>query len=95
MLEYALGLDPNVPSPNDSLGVSLRDNYLTLAYRRQPGATDLRFLVEFSFDLIAWTGGAVFVSSAANPDGTVTEVWRSPVPATGNSQFARLRVTLE
>jgi len=58
LMEYALGLDPNIPSPNGALGVSFADNYLTLSFRRQPGATDLQFLLEFSSDLIAWTGGA-------------------------------------
>jgi hypothetical protein len=93
-MEYALGSDPNIPSSKGTLIAALVDNFLTLAFRRQPGGADLSYAVEFSFDLIDWSGGAVLVSSTANPEGTVTETWRSPVALVGKHQFVRLRVNL-
>ena len=66
-----------------------------MEFRRQSGATDLRAVVEFSSDLITWTGDAVFVSSRDNPDGTATETHRNPVTMAGSYQFVRLRVSLE
>ena len=94
LMEYGLGSNPNSPSTSAALTAALTDNHLTLTFRRQTRAADLSYDIEFSFDLKIWSGGAELVSSTANPDGTVTETWRSPVQLSGNHQFARLRVTL-
>ena len=95
LMEYALGLDPKIAARSPALRAWLEDNYLHVEFRRQSGATDLRAVVEFSSDLITWTGDAVFVSSRDNPDGTATETHRNPVTMAGSYQFVRLRVSLE
>jgi len=94
LMEYALASDPGAPSPNLMPLPRIVGDYLTVSFRRQPGATDLTYTLEFSTNLTQWTEGSVLVSAASNPDGTVTETWRSLEPLAGNHQFARLRVTL-
>jgi hypothetical protein len=94
LMEYALGSAALVPSPEADPQGRVADGQFTLTFRKQPGATDLRYAVEFSRDLNAWTEGGVLISTVSNADGTVTEIWRRSAPATSRSQFARLRVTL-
>ena len=100
--EYAVGSDPTQRSANavpvavQSVNVSgVVANYLTIGVRRQIGAEDVTYYVEFSDDLAApWSGNGVLVSSAFNGDGTITEVWRAATPASATLKcFARLRVT--
>ena len=75
--------------------VDLTDGYLNLVFRKQAAATDLVYEVGFSFDLVQWSVDGVLISSVPSGDGTRIETWRSPAPAGGQSQYARLRVTLK
>jgi hypothetical protein len=68
------------------------NDYLTLTSRRRVAATDIVFNVECSTDLSDWHANAVLVSSTPNPDGTTTEVWRSPSFAGDASGFIRVHV---
>lgn len=95
LMEYALGSDPRVASVERPLAGTLLEGCLALSFRRQPGAADLDYTVEFSFDLVHWTQDGVWLSTTPNPDGTVTETWRGPSGGAGQSQYARLRVTLK
>jgi hypothetical protein len=73
-------------------------DYLTLSFRRDPGAEEVSYSVETSLDLVAWThhiNDIVRVSVTPNPDGTQTELWRSTKPVTSSLRcYGRLRVTL-
>ena len=71
---------------------SQSDDYLTLAFQRRVAATDIAFNVEYSTDLSTWQPDAELVSSTPNPDGTTTEVWRSPSISGVLSGFMRVRV---
>ena len=94
LLEYALGGDPQVASSTNAAMVELIGNQLAVTFRRPAGASDLKYELEFSSDLLDWTGGAVLSSATTNPDRTVTETWRSPLALNNGRQFVRLRVTL-
>jgi hypothetical protein len=102
VLEYAFAANPKradswklpmiVEVPNGG------DKCLGLRFRRRSGATDLRYLIESSGNLVDWTpaSGVVLTGSEANADGSVTETWRLPA-AMGNEEerFLRLRVTVK
>lgn len=102
LLEYVLGSDPLVPSPDArplgevrSVVVEGReDEYLVLSLVRRPDAVDGVVNVEFADELgDGWVSG-VRVSEVPRVGGVV-EVWRSPVPlAATTAQFARVRVGL-
>jgi len=72
--------------------------YLTLTFTRNPAADEATCIPEVSDNLGVWSddsAGLLRVSITPNPDGTVTEVWRSTVPAsTGRRRFGRVRVTV-
>ena len=74
------------------------DNFLTLSFERDPGADDVAAIPQMTTDLGQWAGPPdtlVRVSIEPNPDGTVTEVWRSSRPVSGAARcFARLRFTV-
>jgi hypothetical protein len=100
-LEYAFNGDPLEPSPHilpaggiQTISVGgIPDEYFVLVVTRRAGTSDIEITVEFSADLVVWTGGAVLVSSILNPDGSTTEVWRSPAPISSHAGwFARVRV---
>ena len=68
--------------------------YLVLSITRSTEPGDLTLAPEFSSDLQTWTPGGVLVESVPNPDGTVTERWRSDAPLASQARtFARLRIT--
>jgi hypothetical protein len=102
LLEYALLGDPSQPTfgilpqvgskTYNVLGVP--GEYLTIEFRRDLGAEDLEYHVEFSSDFVTWTENGVFVDVDHHADGSTTEKWRSSVPmAPGNPhQFARVRI---
>ena len=101
LCEYALGMNPKVPSPPSTIpGVhnytvaTVAADYATLTYTRAIGRDDLTYKVEASGDLAAWSD-AIFVSGpVANGNGTETFVYRHPSPRTAQpQQFLRLKIT--
>jgi hypothetical protein len=102
VLEYAFAANPKradswklpmiVEVPNGG------DKCLGLRFRRRSGATDLRYLIESSGNLVDWTParGVVLNGIEANADGSFTETWRLPA-AMGDAAevFLRLRVTVK
>jgi hypothetical protein len=106
LLEYALNASSGTAGvaalPTSSVTSqtvsSVTADYLTLTFTRVNGAAeDLQFFVEFSGNLTvpsSWQANGTRVSAEAHPNGTVTEVWRAPLPlSSGIQQFGRLRVT--
>ena len=105
LLEFFLGGDPTTPTahllPVARAGVFLVDGvaeeYLTISFPREVGADGLRYVVEFSEDLVTWVADGVRVAQEASglQDGVVTETWRAGHPRGERQiQFARLRVEM-
>ncbi|MBP7949866.1 MAG: lamin tail domain-containing protein [Verrucomicrobiales bacterium] len=70
------------------------DIYALLTFVRREEAPDATFTVQFSTELMTWNIPATLVSSTANGDGTLTEVWRSNAPvSTQNRLFGRVQVS--
>ena len=103
LAEYALGTSPlssDGPAPQQAstasfvVGGAPAAPYLVLAITRSTEPGDLTLVPEFSSDMQTWTPGGVLVESTPNPDGTVTERWRSDAPLASQARtFARLRIT--
>ncbi|MGZ5537627.1 MAG: hypothetical protein ACXWG0_03780, partial [Chthoniobacterales bacterium] len=109
LMEYALGLDPTIATPNGLPVVTLKDysgtQYLSMTFARSTLATDLTYTVQGSSDLITWTDLATSVGGAALSGAglvsetgsapTMTDEVRDTVPfVPANPQrFLRLKVT--
>ncbi len=99
-LEYAFATDPNstgiVPVTAIVLNLpaaSPPGDYLTITFTRRTDVSDLIYTPQFSTDLTAWNPATVLVSSAPNPDGTITETWRPASPVTASARlYVRVRV---
>ena len=98
-LEYAMITNPHQFTPSltgqlQSVTVNTVANpYLTTTFRRLVDANDIIYHIDWSTDCQAWNETAVRVNSTVQYDGTLTETWRSPVPATGAAGFLRVRIT--
>jgi hypothetical protein len=98
-LEHAHGLDPLQPDAGDALQITLENDgaagpFLTLRYRRNPGAIGFQFHVDTAGDLPQWIpDAAVPVGSLViNSDGTETRTLRdTATPADAEKRFIRLR----
>lgn len=101
LLEYALGLDPHSDSraglPFVSTSVDQGELYLTLAFRRPEGRSDIRYAVEVSDDLLDWEE---IENAERNADSLRTDTdgveWLSVRDGqpfrTHESRFMRLRI---
>jgi len=71
----------------------ITSEYQELVVRRNPAAQRVSTRIEFSSNLTDWQLSPVLVSSQNNPDGTVTETYRSPQPVpNGTRGFLRAAV---
>jgi hypothetical protein len=99
-LEHAHGLDPLRRDAADALAITLENDgaagpFLTLRYRRNPGAVGLSFHVDTSGDLPAWTpDNAMPIGSPLfNSDGSETVTLRDIAsPSDADKRFIRLRI---
>jgi hypothetical protein len=95
-LEYALGGRPNVPPTALLPQATWEDGYFTLSLRRRIDADEVAMTAAVSLDLVTWEEGPPNVErlrQVPHPDGTMTEVWRSALPAATNPrQFLRARL---
>ena len=55
LMEYALGLEPMIPSSQGLPNLIPSPNFLTLDVNRNPGATDVNYIIEVGSDLIGWS----------------------------------------
>ena len=96
-MEFALLGNPQIPGDAILPVVSIEGGFLTLTYDRLALPQGLSFSVEFSNDLIAWSGeNAILVSSVPSAGEAVTDVWRFDQNLQDNpTTFARLKVTFE
>lgn len=101
LLEYFVGGSPLSDSsalkPSAATGASGGSDYLTLAFRRRPGASGVHYTVECTGDLLAgpWRPDPVPVGMPLdNGDGTETVVYRDVVPLPAAvSRYLRLSLT--
>ncbi len=93
LLEYALGLEPLIPSP-DSLPVAdASGTYLTLSVQKNLAATDVIFSVQVNDDLTNATGWSSSGTTILQDTPTFLEV-RDNVPVSGSQQrFIHLQVS--
>lgn len=99
LLEYALGTLPSSPTAANfaptvqSVNVGgVPANYLTLSLTRPAGRDDVTLSVEANTSLSSpWIPAIAVGGATQNSDGTSTQVFRHPDPATGPSQFLRLK----
>ena len=88
LLEYALATDPTVRNANPVQTGRDNSGALTLTYRRERPASEIKYRVEVSGDLVNWSFGPAVVSEALQPDGVTciaTDL------AGGGKRFIRLR----
>ena len=99
-LEYALGGNPksaDAPTLQPTAHVTSvgADQFLTVEYRVPANLPAGTITPQSSTDLSAWNAGLAFVSSVANPDGTVTVRSRALISfASGPRLYIRLLATL-
>ncbi len=95
ILEYAFGSPPDLPSNEDAPLVTLEGGFLTVAFRKNLGADELTYVVQWSENMHAWDdSGAVLVGIMANGDGTATETWRALTGLPERSRhFVRVKVS--
>jgi hypothetical protein len=95
LLEYAFGLDPANPESETSTKLDVSETEMTLTYRRNTLATDLRFIVEGSSSpssLDSWET-AVWNERVLRRSGNVEWVEATvPIQSTEKHKFLRLRV---
>jgi len=95
LLEYALGLDPNVPNTIGQPTMTLDNDHLTLTYTRREAPTDVSYVVLVCGVMPdAWTSSGVTEEILAD-DGVFRTVKAiDPATISGNTgRFIRLKVT--
>ncbi|MEN8743570.1 MAG: putative Ig domain-containing protein [Lentimonas sp.] len=99
LLEYALHRNPKASENSTTTtpsSTAINDqDYLTLTYERLKGASDIRYIVEVSSDLINWSSGAEHTTRVQTINNTETEIIavRDLSPITSErKRFMRLRV---
>ena len=89
LVEYALGLDPKVPSRTGLPAVTRTTTDWVFTYTRPAARSDVTYTVQSSTNLTVWTDR----TATRIVEGT-TETWRVTVPVSGNPNlFFRLKVT--
>jgi hypothetical protein len=83
LMEYALGLDPTVPSLTGLPVVTLKDyggtKYLSMTFYRSSLAIDLTYTVQASSDLLSWTDVGTSIHGAPTTGlGFVSETGAAP-----------------
>ncbi|MEC8691700.1 MAG: CotH kinase family protein, partial [Verrucomicrobiota bacterium] len=102
LMEYALNSNPIAISRGDLPQIAMQTldledqpkEYITYSFTRQGQTSDLIYSVEVSEDLKKWEKGtAILESSTTNADGTIKEMWRSPMNSSAKTKwFFRLVV---
>lgn len=90
LMEYALGTDPQVPTPPLTPHAGAAGTDWTYSYTRPATRPDLSYLVEISDNLVDWSSsGVTQVRSATG----ATETWEARYPRSGMEViFFRLKV---
>ena len=104
LIEYGLDLNPLAPSPGGMPVAARTGGQLTLAFTRNPAATDIVFTVQVSGDLATWLDGSTYSALGDTPNTAATSditpngspagytVVRDNAPANAGQRFIRLRI---
>lgn len=92
LIEYALGLDPRVPTEAALPPVSVTETDWSYTYSRPIDRSDLTYTVEYSVDLVNWSPVSGEHRRTSGGDGTETWTATQPRAAAPNCYF-RLAVT--
>ena len=104
LIEFGLNLDPLTASNTGLPVAGSSGGQLTLAFTRNPAATDLRFTVQVSSDLLTWTNGSSYSAAASFPNTEATSditpngsppdyiLLRDNAPVGSTPRFIRLQV---
>lgn len=94
LLEYALGLDPNISNTNGPT-MALESDHLTLTYTRRKAPTDVSYVVLVCGDMPgAWSSAGITEEILADNGLFETVKAIDPATITGNTgRFIRLKVT--
>jgi hypothetical protein len=99
LLRYALGMGSGTPDYSLLPRGVVRDGCLTLDVRRNPGAEDVRYVVEVSDDLVTWHSSPARVEEISPAehagDPGVTSHRALPPMEEAQKLFMRLRVVYE
>lgn len=104
LIEFGLNLDPLTASNTGLPVAGSSGGQLTLAFTRNPAATDLHFTVQVSSDLLTWTNGSSYSAAASFPNTEATSditpngsppnyiLLRDNAPVGSTPRFIRLKV---
>jgi hypothetical protein len=95
LVEYALGLDPNVAGAQGLPAAASDGDYLTLTYRRPKSATDITYIVEAAGQAEGpWSTAGVTEIGRVDHGTYWMITMRDAVPSAGaDRRFMRLRIT--
>lgn len=102
LVEYMLGTSitassadeaPTAGTQDVTVGMDPPAQYATITFTQAPLTPDVQVFAETATALTGWNADAVLVSETVNGDGSVTRVYRAPVPfATDARRQLRIRV---
>ncbi|MBI2511328.1 MAG: immunoglobulin domain-containing protein [Opitutae bacterium] len=92
LVEYALGLDPNVASATGAPAMSTDDTNWVYTYTRPASRADLAYDVEASTDLATWSANGVTHTLVSTTGGVSTYTATYP-RASADKLFFRLKIT--
>ena len=91
LMEFALGLDPNLNSPDGGPLTTVENSYLTLTANRNPAATGLQFRIAVSDNLTTWFSDAAHVTTLENTPALLRARDNMPIDS-AQQRFIRLEV---
>jgi len=89
LVEYLLGGSnaasdaakaPSASVQEVTVGMNPPELYATMTFTRAPFTSDVQAIAETATALTGWNADAELVSETVHPDGSVTSVFRAPVP---------------
>ena len=91
LMEFALGLDPHLNSPDGIEVITDEAGYLTLTTSRNPAASGLQFRIAVSDDLATWYSDSAHVTTLVNSPSLLKV--RDNIPlGSAAKRFIRLEV---
>ena len=92
LMEYALGLDPDDPSPSGLPDADVSPGQCHLVYTRPVGITDVTYVVEWSLNLQGWSSVGVTEQIIGTSGGLETICASVTLPGDETRCFMHLRV---
>ena len=92
LMEYALGLNPNVFNAGGVPHGVIKGTYLTVTYTRAKGATDITLRAVWAAGLSGWSATGI-TEDILSDDGVIQTVKAKALIAPDTKKFLRLEVT--